>query len=55
MARDPKENKSVKSRLVRLLAEAIGTIGLLVMIIPILVYEDISYRKWKAGKNDGNF
>ena len=44
----------MKSRLIKLLAEVFGTIVLLVIIIPILIYEDISDSKWKAGKSDGN-
>jgi hypothetical protein len=42
----------MQSRLIKLLATAIGASILLVIIIPILVYEDISDRRWKAGKNE---
>jgi hypothetical protein len=42
----------MKYRLIKLLAWAIGASVLMVIIIPILIYEDISYRKWKAGKDE---
>ena len=39
-------------RLMKLLAIVIGGSVLILIIVPILLYEDISDRRWKAGKNE---
>jgi hypothetical protein len=42
----------MRDRLIKLLAAAISISGLLMLIIPILIYEAISDLKWKATKNE---
>jgi hypothetical protein len=43
-------DKAIQSRLIKLLAAVLGGCSWLVLIVPILVYEEIEDRKWKAGK-----
>jgi hypothetical protein len=43
----------MKSRLIKHLATAIGTGILIMIIIPILLYEDISDRRWKKENANG--
>jgi hypothetical protein len=42
----------MKSRLIKLLAAMICGGGWLVLIVPILIYEAIEDRRWKAGKHE---
>jgi hypothetical protein len=41
-----------KSRLIRLLAAAIGGCAWLVLIVPIVIWERLDDWKWKAGKDE---
>jgi hypothetical protein len=43
----------MKSLLIKSMASVIGISVLLVIIVPILVYEDISDRRWKKEKSNG--
>jgi hypothetical protein len=42
----------MKAQMIKILAAIIGIIGLLVMIVPILIYEVISDLKWKVAQNE---
>jgi hypothetical protein len=45
----------MKSRLIKLLATALSVCSWLVLIGPILIYEEFEDWKWKAGKDDRSY